>query len=343
MAINFVYPTSAELREVEQEKLPRLTQERPIFQILPMESVNYHTLRWDQMDNYIGLQQARGLNGEPARVKRVGVKTWEVDPGVYGEYVTIDEMELTTRRTLGTFNQPVNVTDLVMSAQDQLLNRRLDRIEKTGWDLLIAQTYSILGPTGAVIHKDDVSGLIQTLTAGITWVNAATAVPLANFRAAKLLGRGKGVSFGAGAKCYMNSTMVNQMLANTNSADLYGRRVTGLATANNLAMVNTLLMADNLPQIVEYDEGYIDDAGSFQLFIPDNKALLVGKRNSSAVLGGYRFTRNVNNPEFAPGPYQRIVIKGQDNDDPPLNIRVHDGFNGGPVVYFPSSFVIMTI
>src|SRR5262245_52350418 len=137
----FIYPTSAELNQVAQDKLPNLVAQRPIFSILPMETVDSHILMWAQEDNYVGLQQIRGLNGQPPRVKKTGAKRYNMVPGVDGEYTTIDELELTERRQWGTFGQPITVDDLVMREQDRLLGRRLDRIEVIGWTLLVTGTF----------------------------------------------------------------------------------------------------------------------------------------------------------------------------------------------------------
>ena len=70
---------------------------------------------------------------------------------------------------------------------------------------------------------------------------------------------------------------------------------------------------------------------------------MVGQRLAGEKIGEYRMTRNVNNPGFAPGPYQRVVVHGDETDDPPLRVHVHDGHSGGPVLYFGSSVVIMTV
>src|SRR5262245_34438883 len=130
-----VYPTSAELTRIAQDKLPNLVAQRPVFEIMPIASVDSHILMWEQEDNYVGLKQIGGLNGQPSRVKKTGAKRFMMQPGVYGEFTTIDEMELTERRQWGTFGQPISIDDLIMREQDRLLGRRLDRAEFIGWTL----------------------------------------------------------------------------------------------------------------------------------------------------------------------------------------------------------------
>jgi hypothetical protein len=335
----YVYPSAAEIAQVAQDKMPRLTQDRPIFELFPVRSVNESLLIWEQLDNFKGLQQVRGLSGEPNRVIAVGLRQYQMQPGVYGEFSPINEVELTTRRVPGTFGAPIDITDLVLEKQDQLLNRRLDRIEYIGWTLLSSGTFSVSSASGGVTHTD--SFPIQTYTAAVAWSTTATSTPLADFSAVQLLSRGHSVDFGSAATAFMNRATFNNLRLNTNAADLYGRRTQGLGTFNNLQGINQLLTGDDLPQIVVYDQGYQDEFNNFVPFIPVNKVIVVGKRPAGQPIAEYRMTRNANNPDLAPGPYMRVIDTGEIVI--PRSIEVHDGHNGGPVIYFPSAVVVMSV
>lgn len=339
MTTNYVYPTNSELQLVAAEKTPVLLLDDPLFSIMPIVEVDAHLLEWDQLDNYVGLQQVRGLNGQPANVTAVGAQRFRATPGVYGEFMTIDELELTTRRQYGTFATPVNITDLVMQRQDQLLNRRIDRIRYIGWLLLTTGTFSISNNNG-VVHTD--SYTLQTYNA-TTWATVNTATPLADLRAVQLLSRGKGVAFTAQARVFMNRVTFNNMIANTNSADLAGRRTAGLslATVLSLADTNALLAGEDLPQIVIYDDGYLNDAGTFVPFIGNGIAVVVGQRTSGQRIADYAMTRNANNPNLEPGPYMKVVDHG--DEQVPRLIEIHDGHNGGPRIYYPGSVVVMDV
>lgn len=334
----FTYPTSASLRAIEPEKLERLQEGRLGFDILPIDTATTFDVEWEQRDNFKGLQQLRGLNGEPTRVNRVGAKRYRMTPGVYGEFIALDERELTTRRKWATWDAPVDVTDLVTEAQDQLLVRRLDRIETIIWSLLTTGTFSVADVTGVVQHTDTYS--LQTFTSSVAWSTPATSTPLADFRAVKLLQRGKGVMFDASATAYGNQVTINRMLSNTNANDVAGRRTSGLATLDNLAQVNTLLLGDGLPNIKIYEEGYYDEAGSFNLFIPDGKLVIVGKRPTGQSIGNYMMTLNANNPNMEAEAYTRVI---DDENRIPRMIEVHDGHNGGPALYYPGSLVMMNV
>ncbi len=334
---DFVYPTNVALQLIAQELVPRLTAVRPIFDIFPIREVDAHLLEWEQRDNFTGLQQVRGLNGTPERVKPVSGKRYLMTPGVYGEFIAIDELQLTTRRPYGTFQGAVNVSDLVLEAQNKLLGRRLDRIEQIAWTLLATGTFAV-ADYNSVLHTD--SFTTQTFSAGVSWATFATATPLADLRSVQLKARGYSVDFGGRATAFMNRTTFNNMLSNTNQADLAGRRVTGFNTINGPEQLNQVLTADDLPNVQIYDQGYYDDTATFQLFIPNNKVILVGQRRDNDPVGEYRMTRNANNPGMSAGPYMRVV---DEPDEIPRRIAVHDGHNGGPVLFHPAAIVVMSV
>lgn len=338
----FTYPTDAELREIEQDLLPVLTTSDPVFTHFPIESVDAHVLMWEAYDNYRGLQGVRGLNGDPTRVRAIGANRYIMEPGIYGEYMTIDEQELTTRRPLGQFTGSVNITDLVRRRQDQLLNREIMRIRQIIWGLVTTGTFSILDERGQIQHTDRYQ--FQTATAAVVWATSATATPLADFRAVQLLSRGTSCDFGGGSTAYMNRTTFNSLVTNTNVNDVAGRRVSGLLSPLNLEEINRILLGEGLPQVQIFDDGYIDEAtGVFTLFIPNNTVVVIGRRTNGSRLGEYRMTRNANNPSMEPGPYVKVVDSLSTGQPVPRQISVHRGHNGGPVMYHPNGVVIMTV
>lgn len=350
MATDYIFPTSEELQEIAQDKLPALLAQRPIFDFFPLRDVDDAVVAWEQLDRYTGLQQLRGINGAPQNVKKTAGKRFLMEPGVYGEYSLIDENELKRRRQYGTFNQPVNIEDLVMVEQDKLLQRRLDRIESILWTLATTGTFSIANGTG-VVHTDAFN--LQTFSATVTWATAATSTPLLDFRNVQLKARGHSVRFDSTATAVMNrKTMIN-LLGNTNNADLYGRRTAGLGTFNSPAQINELFAGDDLPKLVVWDQGYLtedDSAGTdtydtvkmdFTPFIADNKVVVFGERPAGVPVGEYLMTRNANNPGLAPGAYMKVIDRGVDTV--PRSIEVHDGHDGGPAIYYPSAIVVMSV
>jgi len=334
--MSFVYPTSQEIMLVEAERLPNLIKDRPIFDLMPITTADSPVLRWEQEDNVIGLQGLRGIGGQPSRVKAIGGKTYVCDPGFYGEFRALDEVELMTRRQWATAGVPIKVDDLVMKASEQLQSRYLDRVEYIGWQALQG-TFSVVGPAGGVIHTDTFN--VQTAAAAVAWGTFATAKPIYDLRQIKLKGRGKGVSFGRGAKAYANTATVNNLLSNTNATDLFGKRDQNQSTISGLDALNKILISADLPEVVEYDGGYFDESGTWQTFLPDNTVIIVGRRNTGSPIMDYCLVRNVHNPNLAPGQYTRVV------DEPeriPRVIEVHNGHNGGPRIYQPGSVCVLS-
>jgi hypothetical protein len=333
---DLVYPTAIALRSVAQENAPRLRAGRVIFDIMPLVDTNDDLLAYEQKDNYIGLQQVRGLNGEPTRVKHTGGKRYLAEPGYYGEYELIDEREITRRRPFGDMvGGVINVSDLVVERQDKLQVRELDRQELIGWSALQG-TFSV-SDGSAVLQTD--SWTPQTFAAGVPWATVATATPLADLRAVQLKARGYSVNFGAQARMYLNRSTFNAMLSNTNPNDLGGRRGSGLSTINGPAQVNELLAMDDLPTLVIYDQGYYDETATFQLFVPNNKFILVGARTDGDPVMEYRMTRNASNPNQAPGSYTLTI----ESERPPKTLEVHRGHNGGPVILHAAAIVVGTV
>lgn len=336
---DFSWPDSAELLVIEQVKMPVLTQDDPTFDMFPMVDRDAAEVIWEQEDVYKGLQQARGINGDPARVVAVGASRFKMEPGVYGEFRHIDEKQLTERRRYGTWDQPIVIDDLVGKAQDHLLQRRIDRLRFNIWTMMTTGVLTVPAANGANVYA--ASYTFQTHTAAVAWGTPGTATPLADLRAVQLKARGYSVDFGRGAVGYANRKTINKLLSVTNVADIGGKRVASGATFNTLEDFNAIFLDSDLPTLVSYDEGYFTDAGVFTQFIPDDVVVIVGKRPAGQTVGEYQMVRNANNADLAPGPYTKVIDRGEDTV--PRTIEVHDGHNGGIAMFYPSAVVILDV
>lgn len=340
MSTPYDLPSSLELARVEQALLPKLAATSPFFRYFPFQGKRENVLRWTQRDNYTGLQGVRGYGGKPGRISLVGDKTYLMEPGVYGEFVQLDERELTIRRDAATLSGgPIGVADLVAEAQEILLNRRLNRQEYIISKLLTAGTFSVTDGQGVTVHTDSYTQ--TTFTASVPWSTHATATPLADLRAVQLLSRGQSVDFGSGATALMNRKWFNHLIANTNASDFGGKRLDFGTTVNSSTDINKILTMEGLPQVEIYDEGYYDSSNTFQLFIPDNVVVMIGRRKSGASIGSFRFTMNINSPNGAPRPYTRVIDRG--TMEIPASVEVHDGYNGGVTLEFPGAIVNMAV
>lgn len=332
---NFNYPTNAELTAILQEKLPVRMTEDALFDIMPLEEDDAALVMWEQEDNYTGLMALRGLEGQPSRVSKVGLKQYSMTPGAYGDFISLDETELTLGRGIGSFGTPISIEQTVLRRQDQLLNRAVDRLRMIGWTLVSQGTFSVPTVSGEIQHTDSFE--LPTFSATTAWSNAAQSTPLADLRKVRLMGRGKGASFASEATIYMNQQTFDWLAANSNQGDLGGRRTTNLVGPMNLEEINKIVLGDGLPKIKVYDDGYLNDAGTFVPFLADGKAVVVGKRPAGQRVAAFKLTRNASNEGAAPGMYSKVIDRGETSV--PRVIEVHMGFNGGPVVYYPSAIV----
>jgi hypothetical protein len=341
----FIYPTNAELNQILPDKIERMVAERAGFRIMPIRNVNAATVEWYQRDNVFGLQQLRGLDGAPPHVRRVGQKLLSYEPGVYGEFETITETELVKRAGGITNPAPIPIADLVAQAQDQLVQRQLDRQEYMIFTLLSTGSFSVPLPGGQIGYTDNFP--IQTYSRNVAWSTAATAMPLADFRNVQNLGVGFGIQFDNSAQAWLNRITANMLLANNNPADLQGRRnAYGATVVNSIPAVNAVLGNEGLPQLNIYDEGYFNDANTFTKFIPDGVVIVIGRRTTGEVIGNYVQTRNAVNDQFAPGPYAFVKDYASANTVEkrvPPSIEIHQGHSGGPALYFPRAVVKMTV
>ncbi len=352
MALSFAYPTTLELKEVEQNLLPTLTKDDMIFDHFPITEVDEWRLQWRQDDDFTGLQHVRGLGGEFKVVETLGMKSYDFEPGVYGDFSEIDEKELTERAKASSFSEFIPINDLVGKRQNHLLGREIDRIRKILWDLVTTGAFTVPDETGAQKHLGAFPLTTLSTSTGIPWSTRGTAVPYADFAQIPLLARGQSADFGGGATAVMNRVTYNNLSLNANPADLFGRRTRYGETYNSIGAVNEYLKGQtdgsDLPEIRIYDKGYKSDgkepgrqANVWYPFIPNGKVVIFGKRQSNALTGEYRYCRNVNNPDQGAGSYNYVrdltVVRV------PKKIVVERGHNGGPVIYFPGSIIIMSV
>lgn len=342
MTQTFSYPTAEELTLIAQQKLPTLAANDIIFKYFPIVNHNYDRVVWEQLDNYIGLTQLRGLGGQPPKVQRVGAKSYSAPAGVYGEYALIDEAELVRRRQFGTFNQPITINDLTTQGQDQLMNRYFDRMRQILWTLCATGTFSVSLINGNVGHTDTFP--LQTF-AGSNWSTLSSATPLQDLRNAALLSLGYSVNFTSTAVAVMNPVTANYLLNNTNAADIGGKRTGGFGTFNTMDQINGLLTGDDLPNIVVHQGFYINDSGTATRFIPNRVVVVFGARTDNAPLGEFQMTRDGGNADMGPGMWSKITDNAMPNDPNPVprEIKVYLGFSGGPAVHYPSGLVIMSV
>jgi hypothetical protein len=126
----FIYPTNFELSQIEPDLVARGAAGRrgPGDHARPRSQRGRSPL--DPAGQLLRPPGPARLDGAPTRVQRAGEKVYTYEPGVFGEYVDITETELTRRAGYSPAGTPIDVSDLVVNADQQLINREFDRIER---------------------------------------------------------------------------------------------------------------------------------------------------------------------------------------------------------------------
>lgn len=344
----FTYPTTTELMVINDRLQPQLLADDPIFSHFPIINVDSFNIHWRQKDDYFGMQQLRGLDGQPGVVGHRGAKEYSYEPGVYGEVYPISETDLTRMAELAQIaGRPMSIDRHVMEGNTFLVHREMVLIKYILWKLVTTGTFSI-AKDSAIVHTD--SFPIKTVTAAVDWDTVATATPMADFRAVQLLGPNEGVSFGAAAQAYMSLVTFNKLLNNTNTNDLGGKLARIMQTADgagiaDLALVNRVQAGANLPKLNIHEGGYraAPDA-PLTPYIPDDIVAIIGQRQQGEALGEYRKTINANNDPVGPGSYSTVWDSAvNDGGRPPRKVEVHRGHNGGPVLFYPGAIAILKV
>lgn len=340
MPPTFEIPSAVELRRMAQIRLPMMNKSSVIFEHFPDEFTKAPLLRWAQKDNFVGMQQARGINGKPPLVSMVGDKIYVADPGYYGEFIQLDEFTLTTRRDAAMLSgMPMGIADLVGEAQAQLQTRYWTLKAYILWQLVLNGVFSVIDKTGTIVFK--ASYTPQSFAPTVPWSTLATSTPIKDLQSIFQVPFGQSVDMGPDATLYINSLDANNLVNNTNAADLGGKKLNYGQSVASLAEVNTLLRGYNVPTVKVCDETYVAENGTITRFIATGKGVVIGKRSDGAAIGAYRHTNNINSmPGDPDGTYSRVAQSAE--DEIPMYVRVHNGHNGGPVLFYPGAIVKVT-
>lgn len=346
---NFQFLESYELQEVLQNLIAPDKLTDPLFtDIMTIDSTMASKLVWQQRDNFPGLTNYRGnFDGPFGVVSREGISEFTVLPGPYGDEKPMSGEFLARSAEIGTPGTPMDISEAQGSDVRHLLGRAINRIRKIGWDLVTTGNYQVTNAQGGTVLLNQFN--LTPFNVAVAWTNFSTATPLLDLRNAKLRHRGQSASFGRKAKLYINSQDVNSLLSNTNPNDLGAKRVITVgagAQPMTLTDVNRYLLEADLPQIVEYDEGYLDNTGTFNVFIAQGQGVLVGARDMGDPVAKWWFTRNTNMEQGVRNQVKdrggvgeinvRTIVNPYDTNIIPRTVV---DFNGAPAIYFPSAVI----
>ncbi len=352
MGLTLTYPTNNELDLVVQEYTAQ-TEGFIGAEILPEEDHYTQKVRWDEMDADRGMTAPHTMGGDPKVDKRPGSKTREYEAIPFKETDMLKENEILRARELGTQNGVINLDREITRIAKARMDKTKIRVEHTTWQCLRG-TLSI-NENGVILNETFPVQQYDTL---VPFSTVATATPLKDFNAVKLLFRGTGAS-AKGAKAYLNETTFNWLLENQNANDLKGfQNQNFVHLPYSLEEINKILVARALPTLVSYDEGYIDEDGNNQTFIQDGEIIVVGVRPKGQKVGAWAKTPSLHrelNGNAAPGYFSFLEVNGQPNQGATSvnmtalgmgknpKIEHTGGVYGGPLLRFARSVVRMYV
>jgi len=334
-------PTAAEVQTLQMDLFPKYLAGRLGLEILPFKSTEMPAIIFKQPDNYRGLQPFRGLGKPTLHIPR-RYNPWgtlcQIEPGYWGEHDTIDE-EIMTKWGGSQCGTMLDLTEYTTMLTNQLLERRANRIEYNIWQALTFGRYTALNSAGQVVHEGEFN--VQNTSSPIPWTNFAGSFPLRDFRQIQLLGRGTSARFDNCAKAIMNRVTANALMSNTNPQDVGRVGLSACCTFMSPQQINQQFAAQGLPQIVIYDEGFLDDSGNFNVYIPDGYVIIVGCRPGNVPIGHYWLTRNAVGCSVTSGFWQKMI----DTCDREIirQITIADGHNGGPALEYARAVVVLRV
>ena len=342
MAIPAIYnhPASQALMEIDQQKRTEFAANDELLRLCPIVNHDAASVSWEILDDFVGLQQVRGLDGSYPRVTKTGSGRYTMIPGPFGEREDVSEREIVELRKLGTFEDPEVMGSLLERIQTKLRQRYLDRIRQLVGRMLIDGRIEVSGSSGQTefVAAYAQEGLFTALT---LWSDYANSTPLGDLMTVQELARGQGAAFDNRAVALMNRVTVNHLLRNRNANDLGGEFNKVVQAERSVTTANRVLEAAGLPTIVVYDEGWqTAHAGTHNPFIPDGRVLIAGFRNGEGnKVGEYQLVRNAENPNQEPGMFVGVF----QNPLPPRIWGVYCSHNGGPAIMRPRSLRVMRV
>lgn len=231
------------------------------------------TIEYDVTYDDTGMTPPTQLNDpSPIRAKQI-VDHLSFTNQEWREKKIIDREKIAKLRAPGTNLEQMWAEEYMTEAMIELNQRLETRLEWMRWTSL---TGSLVIPATSNKPTQTINYGVPSAnkpTAATLWSATATADPLGDIGAWKLLFRGSGAR---PIRVIVNQKVDNYLKQNKGIQTLletqYGRDV---LSADSLAFV--LANQLNGMEYEVYDGGYLDDSGNFTPFIPDNACLIVGQ------------------------------------------------------------------
>lgn len=311
----------------------------------------FQEVQWDERDHDRGLTAAHAMGTDPKIDKRMGSTLRKYTPICFKESDLLKEDEILRARQLGTMAGTLDLSDEIARIARNRYVKTMARIEKLRWDCLKGAI--AIDENGVKVNE---SFAIQTHNVTTVWDDLDDARPLHDLNTVKLLFRKTGAS-AQGAKMYMNQQTANLLLENNNPDDLKGFQNSNFThLPYSVEEMNKILAARGLPDIVVYDNGYVDEDNTFQPYLAFGEVIIVGNRPAGQSVGDFMSTPSLHNQiggQPAPGYFAGIEVNGVPSDQAGSvsmsqlglgknpKVEIFGGIYGGPRLIYPKSIIAL--
>ncbi len=337
----YTFPDNASITQIERQRTINLDQSQFLgSRYMPLTEENADTVLWEIRDDVQGLTFVRGADEPYPLTQDSGAKRFLVTPGRYGEMRVLPEDKVERYRRLGTWGEPINLSEELGRVMSEIAYKEVMTIEYVRWQLMALGSVSIANKDGIPIKIASYN--VNSFVPAIAWTNTSTATPLNDLRLLRDSATGNGHDFGFKSEAVATSQTWSKVFGNTNPGDIYGKRGAALSNVLGIKSFNASIAPDeDVAQLVNYNGTYKDNTGSAQKFIPDGYVVVVGYHLAGLgnIAGNYVMTRNGSNPNGDPGVYAEIGLKAE----PPRTPWVARGHNGAPKINYTKQIVVMKV
>jgi len=326
------FPTTQEVSHIVRNRSVDPTQFIGM-EFCPVRDYWSKDIEFDVLEASTGMTKAHNIGTDPKTVTLPGQSRKRYGTGYWKETYPINEEQLLFARAAGTYNQRAG-RDLVMQRAKEMDDRLETRLEWLRWQPVVNGSLAV-----------DENGVKYTVDYGIPednkpiledeelWSAVTTADPLGNIDTWILLYRGTGAR---AVKAYYNSATAGLMAQNSKILRLLkNTQYANMLSSDNIS--TALKMLKPKMDFGLYDEGYTDDAGNFNPFIPDGQFIIRGQGPVGELMMDFASTISLHNGTLdqpLPGKFAVIEDESGKKKNPKIDITV--GIYGLPRVFHPN-------
>ncbi len=332
------FPTTQEITHIVRNRV----MDQSLFigrQFCPVVSEFVLDIQYDVLEASFGMTQPHQIGTEPKTIQVPTIETKRFGTGYWKESVRINEAELLYARQAGTYNQRAG-RDLVAQRSIHMDTRLETRLEWLVWQTVVNGLLDIKDKDVRykVDYKIPNKNKIDISKDATRKWSHPDADPIADLNDWLLLYRGTGAK---PKRAYFNATVAKVLSANNKFRELLKRYNVQLTGLTNVAEGLKVLIP-NL-EFVMYDEGYLDENKTFQMFIPDGQMVIIGDYPSEKMMD-FVSTMSLHNGGLdkpQPGKFALVEDKSQAEKNPYIDLTV--GIYGLPRVFHPDWIVSVKV